>query len=99
MMAKAQALGLVFDPTMAAQYGNIPGNLPAPYALDLVRETWAPQDGPVHLRPIVPGSNISNGVAIRIQYALEYVPGNLTIADGALASIYNQIPLIDPTSL
>ncbi len=99
MMAKAQALGLVFDPTMAAQYGNIPGTLPAPYALDLVRETWAPQDGPVHLRPIVPGSNISNGVAIRIQYALEYVPGNLTIADGALASIYNQIPLIDPNSL
>jgi len=68
-------------------------------ALDIIRESWAPQDGPVHLRPIVDGSNVSNSVALRIQYALTYQPGNLTITDGALASGYNQVTLVDPNAL
>jgi hypothetical protein len=98
-MSKAQALGLVFDPSMAAQFCQIPGVLPAPDALDIIRDSWAPKDGPVHLRPIDPDANISNGVAIRIQYAPEYRPANLTIPDGALASTYNQVTLVDPNTL
>ena len=91
MVAKAQALGLAFDPTVAAQYGT----LPAEYALDAINETWKPVDGPQHLRPIDRGSKVSNSVAIRIQYALTYSPGNLTVNSGILADSYPQIVLVD----
>jgi uncharacterized protein (DUF2235 family) len=95
MVAQAQALGLAFDPAMAAQYGT----LPQQDALDPIRQSWAPQDGPPHLRPIPPGSLVANSVAIRIQYALTYLPGNLTITDGALDSSYPQVLLVDPNAL
>lgn len=95
MLSKAQAHGLTVDPAIAAQYGT----LPAEYSLDLIRQSWAPQDGPQHLRPIAPTSNVSNSVAIRIQYAQTYLPGNLTITDGAIASTYPQIQLVDPNAL
>ena len=80
MLAKAQALGLTFDPTIAAQYGTLPSD----FALDAIRETWKPADGPPHLRPITPGSSVANSVAVRVQYALTYLPGNLTLQDGPL---------------
>jgi len=80
MLAKAQALGLTFDPTVAAQYGT----LPAEYALDAIRQSWTPVNGPPHLRPIVAGSEVANSVAVRVQYALTYLPGNLTLVDGPL---------------
>ena len=95
MLSKAQALGLTFDPAVVAQFGT----LPSEYALDTIRESWAPQDGPVHLRPIDPASKISNGVAIRIEFALTYTPGNLTIDDGALADTYAQLPLVAANTL
>ena len=80
MLAKAQSLGLTFDPAVAAQYGM----LPAEYALDAIRETWAPVDGPPHSRPIAPGSEVANSVAVRVQYALTYAPDNLALQDGPL---------------
>jgi hypothetical protein len=95
MVAKAQALGLTFDPTQAAMYGT----LPADDALDAIRQTWAPTDGPPHLRPIVPGSLVANSVAIRIQYALTYTPGNLTINNTALGDTYTQVTLVNATAL
>jgi len=95
MLSKAQAEGLAIDPAVAAQYGT----LPSKFALDIIRESWAPQDGPQHHRPIAPGSCVSNSVAIRVQYALTYTPANLTIADGALADTYTQIPLVDPDAI
>jgi uncharacterized protein (DUF2235 family) len=95
MIAKAQALGLTFDPAIAAQYGT----LPAKFALDAINESWAPQDGPARWRPIAPGSNIANSVAIRIQYALTYQPANLTITNNILAGTYTQLTLVDPTAL
>jgi hypothetical protein len=95
MVSKAQANGIQFDPTAIAPYSQLTNE----DALDIIRESWAPQDGPVHLRPIVDGSNVSNSVALRIQYALTYQPGNLTITDGALASGYNQVTLVDPNAL
>jgi uncharacterized protein (DUF2235 family) len=91
MAAKAQALGLMFDPTMAAQFAT----LPAKYALDDIRESWAPADGPPHLRPIDPASEVANSVAVRVQYALTYLPGNLTIEDQQLADTYTVVNLVD----
>jgi uncharacterized protein (DUF2235 family) len=95
MVSKAQANGIQFDPTAIAHYSQLTNE----DALDIIRESWAPQDGPVHLRPIPAGSNVSNSVALRIQYALTYLPGNLTIADGAIAAAYNQVTLVDPDAL
>jgi uncharacterized protein (DUF2235 family) len=92
MVAKAQALGLTMDPAVAAQYGT----LPSEYALDAIRETWMPADGPPHLRPITAGSEVANSVAVRVQYALTYTPGNLTIQDGPLLGDgYQLINVVD----
>ena len=95
MLSKAQAQGLTVDPAVAAQFGT----LPAQFALDTIRESWAPQDGPQHLRPIPPDALISNSVAIRVQYALTYTPGDLTLANNTLAGTYSQIPLVDPNAI
>jgi uncharacterized protein (DUF2235 family) len=80
MLAKAQALGLTFDPTAAARYGTLPSD----YALDAIRETWTALDGPAHLRPIVANAQVANSVAVRVQYALTYLPGNLTLTEDPL---------------
>jgi uncharacterized protein (DUF2235 family) len=95
ILAKAQSLGLTFDPTIAAQYAT----LPAEYALDAINESWAPQDGPQHLRPINPKANVANSVAIRIQYALTYTPANLTLSGGSLADSYSLISLVNPDAV
>jgi uncharacterized protein (DUF2235 family) len=78
MMGKAIALGLTFDPAVVAKYQE----LSAEYALDKIRESWAPMFGPPQLRPIAAGSSVANSVAVRVQYALTYTPGNLTLGDG-----------------
>ena len=95
MVAKAQALGLTMDPTVAAQYGT----LPAKYALDSIRETWSAQDGPPHLRPIAPNAEVSNSVAVRVQYALTYTPGNLLVNDGVLADGYSLVTVVDESAV
>jgi uncharacterized protein (DUF2235 family) len=94
MAAKAQAQGLIFDPAMAAQFGT----LPAEYALDVIRESWSPQDGPQHLRPAAADAEVSNSVAVRLQYALTYVPGSLTVNDGALADSYRIVNVVDESA-
>jgi len=95
MVAKAQALGLTLDPAVAAQYGT----LPAQFALDAIHESWAPVDGPPHLRPIAPDAHVANSVAIRVQYALTYTPGNLTLNNGLLADGYSLVTVVDETAL
>ncbi|MEO6828236.1 MAG: DUF2235 domain-containing protein [Acidobacteriaceae bacterium] len=80
MLAHAESRGLTFDPAVAAQYGT----LPLKYALDAIRETWTPLAGKPNSRPIAAGSEIANSVALRIEYALTYLPGNLTLQDGPL---------------
>jgi hypothetical protein len=42
---------------------------------------------------------VSNSVAVRVQYALTYTPGNLTINEAALADTYSQVALVDPSGL
>jgi len=91
MAGKAQAAGLTFDPAAAGIFGI----LPAKYALDLIRESWAPADGPQYLRPIAADAEVANSVAVRVQYALSYQPGNLTVTDGALDSGYTMVNVGD----
>jgi len=95
MLSKAQALGLTFDPTVAAQFGT----LPSEYALDAIRQSWTAPDGPPHLRPVASGSLVSNSVAVRIQYALTYTPGNLTLNGTDLSDAYSQVTLVNTTAL
>jgi uncharacterized protein (DUF2235 family) len=91
MVAKALALGLTMDPAVAAQFGT----LPAEYALDAIRESWTPADGPEHLRPVAADAEVSNSVAVRLKYALTYVPGSLTVNNGALADGYTLVTVVD----
>jgi uncharacterized protein (DUF2235 family) len=94
MIAKAQALGLVLDATAATQFGT----LPAEFALDAIRETWKPADGPQHWRPVPANAEISNSVAVRVKYALTYVPGSITVDNGALGEGYSLVTLVDETA-
>jgi uncharacterized protein (DUF2235 family) len=91
MVSKAQNLGITMDPTITAQYGT----LPAEFALDAIRESWTPADGPPKLRQVVPNAEVSNSVAVRLKYALTYVPGSLAVDDGALADTYSLVTLVD----
>ncbi len=91
MVSKALALGLTMDPATAAKFGT----LPAEYALDAIRESWIPADGPQHLRPVASEAEISNSVSVRLKYALTYVPGSLTVSNGALADTYNVVTVVD----
>jgi uncharacterized protein (DUF2235 family) len=94
MAAKAQALGLTFNPAAALPSGPFSSEC----ALDAINESWTAVDGPQHLRPIAANSQLSNSVSVRVQYALTYRPGNLTISDNALAGGYPLVTLIDAGS-
>jgi uncharacterized protein (DUF2235 family) len=91
MVAKAQAQGLTFDPAVVAQFAT----LPSKFALDAINESWAPQDGPQHLRPIPDNASVANSVAVRLQYGETYAPGNLTLNQGALADGYSLVTAVD----
>jgi uncharacterized protein (DUF2235 family) len=90
MISNAQAQGLVFNPAAIAPYASFNARC----ALDALNETWNPVFGPQHLRPITSNSSLSNSVALRVQYALTYTPGNLTLNSGALGGNYAQVSVI-----
>jgi uncharacterized protein (DUF2235 family) len=94
MLSKAQALGLTFDPAVLAQYRTFSAEV----ALDAIRETWSPKEGPPRLRPVPAGAEVSNSVAVRLQYALTYVPGSLTVLNGALADGYSIVNLVEESA-
>lgn len=96
MIAQAQAQGLTFNPTAIAPYAN---TFPAKYALDAINETWIPIFGLQRARPIPANSSIANSVALRLQYALTYAPGNLTLNDGDLANGYTLVNMVDATAI
>lgn len=91
MVSKASSLGLTFDPASIAQFDT----LAAEFALDAIRETWLPVDGPPKLRPVLPDAEVANSVAVRLKYALTYVPGSLTVNNGALADGYSLVTVVD----
>jgi uncharacterized protein (DUF2235 family) len=95
MAAKAQALGLTMDPTVAATFAP----LPATAALDAINETWTLVDGPQHLRTVAADAEIANSVAVRVKYALNYTPGNLTLDDGALSDSYSQVTVVNENAI
>ena len=95
MAAKAQALGLTIDPAMAAQFGT----MPAQYALDRINESWTPALGPPRPRPIAADASVSNSVSVRVQYALTYTPGNLTVESGALGDRYSVVSIVDENAV
>jgi Uncharacterized alpha/beta hydrolase domain (DUF2235) len=95
MAAKAQALGLVLDPTIAAQFVT----LPALYALDAIRESWTPLSGNPSLRPIAANASLGNSVPVRVQYALTYKPGNLTFDGDLLADGYSYVKVVSDVTV
>ncbi|MGA7343066.1 MAG: DUF2235 domain-containing protein [Terracidiphilus sp.] len=95
MIAQAQAQGLTFNPTSIAGYATFPVR----NALNAINESWTAVYGPPHLRPIPAGSTVANSVAVRIQYALTYQPGNLTITGGALDGSYPQANIVDESAI
>lgn len=90
MLGKATQCGL----TILDAADGLLAQLPADAALDAIRETWSPVDGPPHLRPVPANAEVSNSVAVRLQYALTYVPGSLTVTDGALADGYSMVKMV-----
>ncbi len=96
MIRKAIAESLTFDPAVTAEYTAL---LPARFALDAIHESWTPAAGKQNLRPILPNSHIANSVAIRVQYALTYTPGDLNLVDDALADTYSLVTLVDENAL
>jgi len=94
MLAKAQATGLSLDPATVAQFQSFPAEV----ALDLIRETWSPKDGPPHLREVPKDAMVANSVAVRLQYALTYVPGSLSVVDGGLAGGYSIVNVVQETA-
>jgi uncharacterized protein (DUF2235 family) len=90
MIANAQAQGLTFNPAAIAPYASFN----AQCALDAINETWTLLYGPQQLRSIAGNSSLSNSVALRVQYALTYQPGNLTLSNGALGSSYTQVNVV-----
>ncbi len=91
MLSKAEALGVQFDPAIAAQY-VLP--MDPKYALDTKHESWNVLWAFPKHRTIAPNSAIADSVNIRVTHESSYRPGNLTFAAGALASGYQQVPIV-----
>jgi uncharacterized protein (DUF2235 family) len=85
MIAKAQALGLVFDPGVLAKY-------PSPFdkknSLDSKHESWNPLWAFPKSRDIAQNATLSNSVVVRCQMDNSYRPGNLSLTNGAPGSTY-----------
>ena len=90
MLGKAQQCGLTLLDTADALLAI----LSADAALDAIRESWSPADGPPHLRPVPANACVANSVAVRLKYALTYVPGSLAETDNALADGYSIVNVV-----
>lgn len=90
MLGKAQQCGLDIVDSAKSQLGI----LPATAALDAMRETWCPVDGPPNLRCVPQNARVANSVSIRLKYALTYVPGTLIVEDGELADEYTTVDVV-----
>ncbi len=85
MMGKAQALGLVFDPGVLAQY---PSPIDKKDALDTKHESWNPLWLFPKLRAIAQDAKLGNSITVRCQNDSTYRPGNLTLVNGAPGPAY-----------
>ena len=85
MMAKAQALGLIFDETVAARY---PSPIDKKYALDTKHESWCPLWLFPKSRVIAPDAILANSVVVRCESDNSYRPPNLSLVNGMPAPGY-----------
>ena len=92
MLGRAMAQGLTVDPAVVAQFKTLSGE----FALDMIRETWQPQDGPPYQRPVDVKAKLANSIGVRVEYGLSYVPGNLQYQDGSLVDSYETVDVVDP---
>ena len=91
MLGKASALGVQFDPAVAAKYA-LP--MDPKYALDTKHESWNVLWTIPRRRTIAPNSSIAGSVYTRVAYDSSYRPENLTFTAGALAPGYQQVPIV-----
>jgi uncharacterized protein (DUF2235 family) len=85
MMAKADALGLVFDAGVLASY---PSPINREDALDTKHESWNVLWGFPKLRTIAQDATLANSVEVRCQNDSTYRPGNLTLTNGLPGPTY-----------
>ncbi|HWE53346.1 MAG TPA: DUF2235 domain-containing protein [Bryobacteraceae bacterium] len=94
MLGKATALGLQFDPAVAAKY-SLP--MDPKFALDTKHESWnVLWTFPKH-RTIAANSSIADSVSARVEHDSSYRPANLTFTTGTLASGYQKVAIIKTT--
>jgi uncharacterized protein (DUF2235 family) len=91
MLSKAIALGVTVDPAVSAKYA-VP--MDPKYAMDTKHESWSVLWTFPKRRTIAPTSSIANSVYTRIANDSSYRPENLTFTGGALASGYQQVPIV-----
>lgn len=92
MMSKAGALGLQFDPGMLQQYAT---PLDPELALDEFHESWKVFCGFPRRRSIAANSSIANSVLVRCTEDAAWRPQNLVFKDGALASSYQIVGVVN----
>jgi uncharacterized protein (DUF2235 family) len=85
MLAKAQALGLVFDPGVLSTY---PSPIDRKDALDTKHESWSPLWLFPRSRDIAHNATLANSVEIRCQMDNSYRPGNLSLVNGSPGPTY-----------
>jgi uncharacterized protein (DUF2235 family) len=86
MMAKASALGLVFDADVLASY---PSPIDKKDALDTKHESWSPLWLFPKSRTIAKSATLANSVEVRSQNDTSYRPGNLALVNGLPGSTYS----------
>ena len=87
MMAHAQALGLVFDPGVAARF---PSPIDKKLSLDMKHESWSPLWLFPKLRDIAQNATLANSVDVRCQTDDSYRPRNLTLVNGLPGPTYGR---------
>jgi len=91
MMSKAAALGVEFDPTVAAKY-SLP--MDPKCALDTKHESWNLLWAFPKRRPIDAESSIASSVFLRSENDRSYRPGNLTFTGGSPGPAYQKVPVV-----
>lgn len=92
MMGKAMKLGLQID----NDAWNLYGAFDAEQSLGMIHESWDVSWGFPRTRTVINNSAVSNSVAIRYAGDCTYRPTNLTFANVALASNYQQVQVVAP---
>ena len=85
MMANAQALGLLFDPGVAAAF---PSPIDKKFSLDTKHESWSPLWLFPRSRDIAHNAALANSVEVRCQMDNSYRPGNLLLVNGVPGPAY-----------